>query len=73
MEEETKESLPEQFWREYEEADLLEREEKLKPLVEKISRILEIEDKKLRSHVLKMLLLSYFDDILEYKNQIEDD
>ncbi|MFH1396344.1 MAG: hypothetical protein ABIG93_03015 [archaeon] len=66
---EENEELPEKFWREYEKADLLEREEKLKVIVEKITKIIEIKDEKLKSHVLKLSLMSYFNDILDYKNQ----
>lgn len=66
---EKNEELPEKFWREYEEADMLEREKKLKAIVENIAKIIEIKDEKLKAHALKLSLKSYFDDILDYKNQ----
>tara|TARA_Y100000310_G_scaffold344826_1_gene459812 strand:- start:3488 stop:3757 length:270 start_codon:yes stop_codon:yes gene_type:complete len=66
-----KESIPEKFWKEYEESNLLEREEKLKPIIEKISKIIKIKDEKMRHQVLQIALISYFDDLLEYKNNQE--
>lgn len=61
------ENLAHKFWREYEDLDPLERERKIEPIVKNIEGILKIEDKNLRKHTLKLALMSYFDDILEYK------
>lgn len=64
-----KEELPHKFWREYEEADMLERDKKLDVIVERIDELFLVKDKKLRKHALKIALKGYFDDILEFKDE----
>ncbi len=61
-----KEDLPYSFWKKYDEADLLEREKILAPIIKNFNGICEIKEKKLRTHVLRSFLQGYFDDLLEY-------
>ena len=53
------------FWKEYIEMDLLDRDKKLKMIVDRFEEIYEIKDKKLRKQTLKIMLLSYFDDLID--------
>lgn len=57
------------FWKKYEEADFLEKEKILAPLVKNCLHLSELKDKKMREHVLLTLLRSYFDDLLDYSHQ----
>ena len=59
--------IPHKFWKEYEEADIIERDKKLDVIVDKVDKIFVIKDKKLRKHTLKMVLQGYFDDLLEFR------
>jgi len=60
------------FWKEYEEADSIEREElinKLKPIMDIASGKLEIirkKDKKVYEHMVISTFKTYFDDCIEY-------
>ncbi len=53
------------FWKEYIEMDLLNRDKKLKMIVDRFEEIYELKDKKLRKKVIKLMLLSYFDDLID--------
>ena len=55
------------FWKEYEQADILEREEKLKPIIKSFEHVSGLKDKEKSQDLLKIMLLTYFDDLLEYK------
>lgn len=61
-----KEDLAHKFWREYCSSDMLEREKKLKPLVNNLNELYKMKDKKIRQHCINMALLSYFDDLIDY-------
>jgi len=54
------------FWEKYDKADLLEREKLLAPILKNMMTIYDLKDRKLRKHVLRTALQSYFDDMLEY-------
>ena len=60
------EDLPYSFWKKYEEADLLERDKILEPLVKKFLRMSNVKDEKLRQHTITTFLRSYFDDLIDY-------
>lgn len=57
------------FWKKYEEADFLDREKVLAPIVKNFLPLSELKDKKMDEHVLLTLLRSYFDDLLDYSHQ----
>ena len=61
-----KEDLSYKFWREYIDADILKRDEKLKNIVNKIDELFKIDDAEMRKHCLLISLKSYFDDLIEY-------
>lgn len=54
------------FWKKYDEADMLKRPELLKPIVDAMDEMKEIEDEKLRRHCIETALLGYFNDLLDY-------
>lgn len=58
--------MPTKFWKEYDEADILQREEKLKLIVDRIDELFDLKDEKLRKHTLLRTLMGYFDDLIEY-------
>ena len=55
-----------EFWEKYEEADYLERDKLLLPIIKNFNSILEIKEEKIRRHALEIALRSYFDDLIEY-------
>ena len=55
-----------EFWKKYEKADLLKRDELLIPILKNFPPITKIKDEKMRQHLLKMYLRSYFDDLIDY-------
>ncbi len=55
-----------EFWKKYEEADMLKRDELLKPIIKNFPPITKIKDEKMRQHILKTYLRSYFDDLIDY-------
>lgn len=57
-----------EFWKKYEDADYLERDKLLLPIIKNFTTIINIKEEKLRQHVLKMYLRSYFDDLIDYFN-----
>lgn len=61
-----KEELPYSFWKKYEEADLLEREKILKPIIKNLMPLFDLKEEKLRKHVLLNMLQGYFDDLIDY-------
>ena len=61
-----KEDLLYRFWRKYDEADSLKRQNLLAPIIKNFEGICAIKEKKLRTHVLHSFLQSYFDNLLEY-------
>ena len=62
------------FWKEYIEADMLERPDKLENIT---NRFMDLVDSKmetdLKKQVVNMLLQSYFDDLIEVCDDIHDD
>ncbi|MBI4981173.1 hypothetical protein HZC30_06485 [Candidatus Woesearchaeota archaeon] len=66
------EDLAHKFWREYEEADFLDRDKLLEPIVKNFTPMTKIKDEKMRKHILKMYLGSYFDDLIEYFYDIDN-
>lgn len=58
--------VPYEFWKEYDEADYLDKEKKLKPIIKNMLSVLEIDDKEIIERMLLLSLRGYFDDILEY-------
>jgi len=68
-----KEEIPTRFWREYETSNMLGREKKLKHIVEKIDTLFDLKDKKLRKHALSLALQGYFDDLIEFMQNIKKD
>jgi len=56
---------PEKFWKEFAEADMLKREEMMTVIVDNIDKYKEIEDETSRKSGLKILLLGYFEDLLQ--------
>ena len=60
------EDLPYAFWKKYEEADFLKRDDLLEPIINLFSPLSKIKNEKMRRHVLKMHLRGYFDDLIEY-------
>ena len=54
------------FWDNFFNSDILEQEKMLEPILKKINSLHKIEDEYIRHHTLKLLLLSYFNDIEEY-------
>ena len=67
-----KEEIPIKFWKEYEKADILDKENKLKPLIKNFEGIFKINDSKLRKHTLLLTLKGYFDDLIEYKDIVKE-
>ena len=61
-----KEEIPHKFWREYESLDMLEREKKIKHIVDGIDRLRGMKNEKFRKHALTIGLMGYFDDLIEY-------
>jgi len=61
-----KKDLMFEFWEKYEEADYLERDKLLLPIIKNFNSILEIKEEKIRRHALEIALRSYFDDLIEY-------
>jgi hypothetical protein len=61
-----REDIPEKFWRKYSSSDILDKEKKLEPVVKNIDNLFNLKDKKLRKHTLTMLLMGYFDDLIDY-------
>lgn len=55
-----------EFWKKYEEADYLKRDELLKPIIKNFPPITRVKDETMRQHLLKMYLRSYFDDLIDY-------
>jgi len=62
----TKEEIPEKFWREYDELDMLGRGDKIKHIVVHFDKLFDMKDEKLRKHALATGLQGYFDDLIEY-------
>lgn len=60
------EDLAHKFWKNYEKADFIKRDELLKPIVKNFMPMAKIKDEKMRQHILKTYLQSYFDDLIEY-------
>jgi len=60
------EDLPYSFWKKYEEADLLERDKILEPIVKNFLPIIKLKEEKMKSHILTTYLRSYFDDLIDY-------
>ncbi len=58
--------IPFEFWKKYDKADILEREKMLKPILKNILPLFKLKEEKLRKRTLQMLLLGYFDDLLDY-------
>lgn len=54
------------FWKDYYEADFLEKEAKLEKPVKMFDELKSIEDDKLRLHSITTMLRSYIDDLIEY-------
>ncbi len=57
-----------EFWEKYENADYLERDKLLLPIMKNVTAIMDIKEEKLRQHCLKITLYSYFDDLINYIN-----
>jgi len=57
---------PEKFWKEFAEANLLKREEMIKIVIDNLDNFNDIEDEKSRKSGMTVLLLSYFDDLLQH-------
>ena len=66
-----KEDIPVKFWKDYEKADILNKEKRLNPIVKNFENILKIKDTKIRKHTLLLTLKSYFDDLIEYKDIVK--
>lgn len=60
------EDIPYEFWKKYDEADHLKREELLQPIIKKFLPMVDIKDEKMREHILNLSLRSYFDDLIDY-------
>lgn len=60
------EDLAHKFWRKYEEADFLDRDKLLEPILKNFTPMTKIKDEKMRKHILTTYLRSYFDDLIEY-------
>jgi len=60
------EDLPYSFWKKYEEADLLQRDKIIEPLIKKFLRMYDLKDIKLRKYTTTSFLRSYFDDLIDY-------
>jgi len=58
--------IPHKFWSNYEKADMLEKDKLLNPIIKNFLSMSEIKDQKVLSHVLKVSLQGYFDDLIEY-------
>ncbi len=64
---------PADFWKEYYEADFIKREKLLERIAKAFDNFFseKIKDKKLRKRTMIMLLRSYFDDLIEYMEEIK--
>ncbi len=58
--------IPEKFWEKYESLETIEREKKLKVIINNINKLFELKDNKLREHILGLTLMGYFDDLISY-------
>ena len=58
--------IPHLFWSNYVKADMLEKDKLLNPIIKNFLSMSEIKDQKVLSHVLKVSLQGYFDDLIEY-------
>jgi hypothetical protein len=67
-----KENTAHKFWREYEELNILDRQEKLNHIADSIIELCSIKDKKFRKkylrHAVTQNLMGLFDDLIEYKD-----
>lgn len=54
------------FWEKYEEADYLQRDKLILPIIKNFAPMIKIKEEKMRQHVLNMYLRSYFDDLIDY-------
>lgn len=61
-----KEDLVYRFWKKYEEADYLEKEKILRPIIKNFMSLYNLKEEKMRKHVLSIALQGYFDDLIEY-------
>jgi len=60
-----KENIVYDFWKRYEDADLLDREKVIEPIIYNFMQAANMP-KKFREDIIKMNLMSYFDDLIEY-------
>ena len=56
--------LSHDYWKKYIEADILEREKLLKPIITRVIDITLLQGD-IKEHVLKTLLSSYFNDLID--------
>ncbi len=63
-----KEDIVEKFWREYIEADILGRDDKIKHIVTSFIVAIDAlkDNPKIREHAVTTQLRSYFDDLIDY-------
>ena len=57
---------PTAFWKEYTSLDLLGKEQKVQQIVQNIDGLHSVNNDNLRKHALTNLMISYFDDLIEY-------
>jgi len=61
-----------EFWDKYVE-DELHKEKTLEPIIKNIEKIFTVKNIKTRRQALALILRGYFDDLLEYCNQFEEE
>jgi len=57
--------IPAKFWKEYKELDFIDRQDKIKPIVDLFLETNKIKDEKVRRHMILLGLTSYFEDLVE--------
>jgi spore coat polysaccharide biosynthesis protein SpsF (cytidylyltransferase family) len=60
--------IPIKFWKEYDDTDMLKREEKIKFIIDNIINVCDVikDNPVLRQHAISTTLQSYFEDAMEY-------
>jgi len=60
------------FWKKFVAGDALDRQNQLKLIVDRFMAIEGIENKKIKQHTYTIALLSYFEDLVEYMQNKEE-
>ena len=68
-----KEDIPAKFWRKYIEADEIDKEKTLEPIVKVFDELYKVQKGTQRRRFLLITMRGYFDDLIDYLRSNEDD